>query len=147
MILILQKQIENLLIWRPTTRINSCPSLTPKDSGVPVTRSLILFVMLCRSLFVLCPFSLGRCVVCTSSICRFWLLVCYLQALLTSICFYTLKVLLLIRKKKPSKSWIYQNISFLYYNATIVMATTVPRINSYSSQTPKDNSSAHSFML
>jgi hypothetical protein len=38
--------------------------------------------MFCRSLFVLCPFSFGHCVVC-SSIYGFWLPLWYLQTLLT----------------------------------------------------------------
>ena len=41
-------------------------SLSPIFNGVRVTRSLVLCVMFCRSLFVL--FSLGLCVFCASSI-------------------------------------------------------------------------------
>jgi hypothetical protein len=48
-------------------------SSPPVFSGVPVTRSVVLCVKFCRSLFVLLFFSFGYCVVCSSSIYRFWL--------------------------------------------------------------------------
>ena len=38
-----------------------------------VTRSLVFMCMFCRSLFVLCTFSFGHCVICSSSIYGFWL--------------------------------------------------------------------------
>ena len=43
-------------------------SSPPVFSGVRVTRSFVLCVMFCRSLFVLCTFSFVHCVVCPSSI-------------------------------------------------------------------------------
>ena len=48
-------------------------------SGDCVTRSLVLCVMFCRSVFDL---FFGHCVVCTASICEFWWLLWYLQTLL-----------------------------------------------------------------
>ena len=57
-------------------------SSPPVFSGVRVTRSFVLCVIFCRSLFVLCTFSFGHCVVCLSSICGFWLPLWYLQTLL-----------------------------------------------------------------
>jgi len=52
---------------------------TPVFSGVHVTRSLVVcvcFVDRCLSFY---PFSIGHCVVCSSSIYRFWLPLWYLQ--------------------------------------------------------------------
>jgi hypothetical protein len=57
------------------------PSSLPVFSGVRVTRSLVLYVCFvdrCLS----CTFSFGHCVVCSSSIYRFWLPLWYLQTLL-----------------------------------------------------------------
>ena len=51
-------------------------------SGVRVTRSLVLCVMYCISLFVPLYFSLGHCVVYISSLYGFWLPFWYLQTLL-----------------------------------------------------------------
>ena len=54
-------------------------SSPPVFSGVSVTRSLVLcvcFVDRCLSIFT---FSFGHCVVCSSSICGFWLPLWYLQ--------------------------------------------------------------------
>jgi phosphatidylserine synthase len=51
-------------------------------SGVPVDQSCLL-LMFCRSLFV--PFSLAHCIVCSSSICGFWLPILYLQTFLISL--------------------------------------------------------------
>jgi hypothetical protein len=48
---------------------------------VRVARSLVFFVVFCRSLFVLCHFTFGHCVVCPS-ISGFWLPIWYLKALL-----------------------------------------------------------------
>ena len=42
------------------------PSSPPLFSGVRVNRSLVLCVLFCRSLFVVCSFSFGHCVVCPS---------------------------------------------------------------------------------
>ena len=50
-------------------------------SGVRVTRSLVFYVMFCKSLSF-CPFSFGHCCVCLSVICGFWLPFWYLQTLL-----------------------------------------------------------------
>jgi hypothetical protein len=51
-------------------------------SGVRVTRSLVLCVMYCISLFVPLYFSFGHCVVYISSLYGFWLPFWYLQTLL-----------------------------------------------------------------
>ena len=56
-------------------------SSPPVFNRVRVARSLVLCVMFCRSLFVICSFSFGHCVV-RPSIYGFWLLLCYLQTLL-----------------------------------------------------------------
>jgi len=53
-------------------------SLPPDFSGVRVTRSLVLWIIICP--FVL--FSFGHCVVCSSSIYGFWLPRWYLRTLL-----------------------------------------------------------------
>ena len=51
------------------------------DSGYSIFRFLCMFVDRC---FSFCTFSLGHCVVCSSSIDGFWLPLCYLQTLLTA---------------------------------------------------------------
>ena len=53
------------------------PEITLIFSGVCVARSLIFYVMFCRSLFVL--FIFGHCIDCSSSIYVFWLPPWYLQ--------------------------------------------------------------------
>ena len=81
-------------------------SSPPVFSGVHVTRSLVLCLMFCRSLFVLLSFffwplcclfffdirilitslvSCGHCVVCSSSIYGFWLPLWYLVAIVLSV--------------------------------------------------------------
>ena len=51
-------------------------------SGIRVTRSLVLWVCFVDRCLSFCTFSFGHCVVCSSSIYGFWLLLWYLQALL-----------------------------------------------------------------
>jgi hypothetical protein len=51
-------------------------------SGVRVTRSLVLCVCFVNRCLSFCNFSFGHCVVCPSSIYRFWLPLLYLQTLL-----------------------------------------------------------------
>ena len=51
-------------------------------SGVRVTRSLVFCVCFVDSYLSFCTLSFGHCVVCSSSICGFWLPLWYLQALL-----------------------------------------------------------------
>ena len=61
-------------------------SSPPVFSGVRVTRSLVLCVCFVDRYFVsFCSFSFGYCVVCSSSIYRFWLLLWYLQTLLVNV--------------------------------------------------------------
>ena len=71
--------IETSLTWRVplveqelVTLLDNLSSY-PVISGVGITRSLVLCVMFCRSLFVLCPFPFDHCVVCpfTDSDCPF----------------------------------------------------------------------------
>ena len=62
-----------------TAHHSGAPEFTPGFSGVRVTRSLVLCVMFCRSLFVL-SFSFCHCAVCPS-IYGFWLRLWYLQTL------------------------------------------------------------------
>ena len=45
---------------------SGAPECTLVFNGVHVTRSLLM-CMLCRSLFVLCPFSVDHCVVCSTN--------------------------------------------------------------------------------
>ena len=51
-------------------------------SGVRITRSLVLWVCFVDHCLSFCTFSFGYCVVCSSSIYRFWLPLWYLQTLL-----------------------------------------------------------------
>ena len=59
------------------------PSVAPKFdigfSGARGTQSLVFCLVFCSSLFVLCPFPLGHCIVCPS-IYGFWLPLWYIQA-------------------------------------------------------------------
>jgi hypothetical protein len=55
----------------------------PVFSEVCVTRSLVLCVCFVDRCLPFCTFSFGHCVVCSSSIYRFWLPLRYLQTLLT----------------------------------------------------------------
>jgi hypothetical protein len=48
-------------------------------SGVRVTRSLVLCVCFINHCLSICTFSFGHCIVCSSSIYRFWLSLWYLQ--------------------------------------------------------------------
>jgi hypothetical protein len=54
----------------------------PVCNGVRVTRSLVLCVYFVDRCLSFCTFSFGHCVVCSSSICRFWLPLWYLRTLL-----------------------------------------------------------------
>jgi hypothetical protein len=58
-------------------------SSPPVFSGVRVTRSLVLYVCVVDRYLSFCTFSFGHCVVCSSSIYRFWLPLWYLQTLCT----------------------------------------------------------------
>jgi hypothetical protein len=58
------------------------PSSPPVVSGVRVTRSLGLYVYFVNRCLSFCNFSVGHCVVCSSSIYGFWLPLWYLQTLL-----------------------------------------------------------------
>jgi hypothetical protein len=53
----------------------------PSFSGVRVARSLVLYLCSVDRFLSFCTFSFGHCVVCSSSICGFWLALCYLQTL------------------------------------------------------------------
>jgi hypothetical protein len=57
----------------------------PVFSGVRVTRSLVLYVCFVDHFLSFCTFSFGHCVVCSSSIYGFWLLLWYLKNLLIKI--------------------------------------------------------------
>ena len=57
-------------------------SSPPVFSEVSVTRSLVLYVCFVDRCLSFCTFSFGHCVVCSSSICGFWLR--NLQTLLTT---------------------------------------------------------------
>ena len=63
-------------------------------SGVRVIRSLVLCVCFVDRCFSFCTFSFGHCVVCSSSICGFWLPIWHLQTFLLVI---VLSVLLRFR--------------------------------------------------
>jgi hypothetical protein len=52
------------------------------DHGVPATRYIVLCVCFVDRCLSFCTFSFGHCVVCYSSIYRFWLPLWYLQTLL-----------------------------------------------------------------
>ena len=60
------------------------PSSPSVFSGVRVTRSLVLYVRFVDRCLSFCTFSFGHCVVCSSSIYGFWLLLWYLLTLLNN---------------------------------------------------------------
>ena len=74
----------------------------PVFSGVRVTRSLVLYVCFVDRCMSVCPCSFGHYVVCSSSIYRFWLPLCYLQTLHTNL--YNLKLEWLL--KSGNNSWM-----------------------------------------
>jgi hypothetical protein len=65
-----------------TAYASGAPEFTPVCNGVRVTRSLVLCVYFVDRCLSFCTFSFGHCVVCSSSICRFWLPLWYLRTLL-----------------------------------------------------------------
>jgi hypothetical protein len=67
------------VIWR-VSHVEQELLTLPKHMGS--ARSLVFCATFCRSLFLLCYFSFGHCVVCSSSIDRFWLPIWYIQTLL-----------------------------------------------------------------
>jgi len=80
------KRDENI-IYRYSTVHSRFPLVF---SGVRVTRSLVCVCFVDRCLSF-CNFSLGHCVVCSSSIYGFWLPLWYLQALLMQFLLYIVK--------------------------------------------------------
>ena len=112
------------------------PGATPVYSGVRVTRSLVLCVLFCRSLFVLLysffwplcffffSFFFGRCVFRLSSICQLWLLLWYLQTLLGD-----------------RLVWVVRESNYLTHWATLVLTPLVSSSSScnvkYKKQTQK----------
>jgi hypothetical protein len=86
-------------------------SSPPVFSGVRVTRSLVLYVCFVDRCLSLCTFSVGHCVVCSSSICGFWLPLWYLQTLLIDIGLLLtrklLKEMFLVVKSKSSLRTFY----------------------------------------
>jgi hypothetical protein len=77
-------------------------SAPPIFTSVRVTRSLVLYVCLVDGCLSFCTFSFGHCVVCSSSIYRFWLPLWYLQTLLRPLvsCGLTLKLRSCVNYKK-----------------------------------------------
>ena len=67
-------------------------SSSPVFSGIRVTRSLVLYVCFVDRFLSFCTFSFCHCVVCSSSIYRFWLPLWYLQDLLLHFYRLTIKV-------------------------------------------------------
>ena len=61
-------------------------SLPPVFSGVCVTRSLVLCACFANRCLSFCTFSFGHCVVCSSSIYRFWLPLWYLNSSCARLC-------------------------------------------------------------
>ena len=90
-------------------------------SGVHVTRSLVLYECFVDRCLSFCTFSFGHCVVCSSSIYRFWLSHWYLQTLLwrkklsEKIFTYDLPYLCLSERDKVRKYW--WDILILYVDA------------------------------
>jgi hypothetical protein len=63
----------NRLTWQELLTIPEHLSSPPLFSGVHATRSLVLCVCFVNHCLSFCTFSFGHCVVCSSSIYRFWL--------------------------------------------------------------------------
>jgi hypothetical protein len=93
---IFQSFLHSLLITGFVTRLTWCMLLVEQElftlpqhlgsppvlSGVRLTRSLVLYVCFVDRCLSFCTFSLGHCVVCSSSIYGFWFPLWYLQTLL-----------------------------------------------------------------
>ena len=67
------------------TQTSQCKSFLFFRKLGHVTRSLVLYVCFVDRWLSFCTFSFGHCVVCSSSICGFWLPLWYLQTLITKI--------------------------------------------------------------
>ena len=76
----LKRRVQRVAQELPT--LPEHPSSLPVFSGVRVTRSLVLYVCFVDRCLAFCIFSFGHCVVCSFSICGFWLPLWYLQTLL-----------------------------------------------------------------
>ena len=74
-------------------------SSLPVFRGVRVTWSLVLYVCIVDRCLSLCTFSFGHCVVCSSSIYRFWLPLWYLQTLLSARLYKTFQLSVLLPYK------------------------------------------------
>ena len=90
---------------------SGAPEFTPVVSGVRVIRSLVLCVCFVDRCFSFCTFSFGHCVVCSSSICGFWLPIWHLQTFLLVI---VLSVLLLFDLRLLITPLASPNFSFGY---------------------------------
>jgi hypothetical protein len=78
-----------------TAHPSGIPEFTPVFSGVRITRYLVLSECFADRCLSFCPFSFDHCVVCSSSIYVFWLLLWYLQTLLLAKYYYIyLKIVL-----------------------------------------------------
>ena len=71
-----------LLVEQELCTLPEHMSSPPLFSRVRVTWSLVLYVCFVDRSLSFCTFLFGHCVVCSSSICGFWLLLWYLQTLL-----------------------------------------------------------------
>ena len=92
-------------------------SSLPLFSGVRATRSLVLCVCFVDHCLSFCTFSFGHCVVCSSSIYRFWLPLWYLQTLLNNSIYIYIYIYIFFQIPTNYKSintsykgWITRNI-------------------------------------
>ena len=114
------------LTWRVSQVEQELPTLLDHlssplvFSGVRVTRSLVLYVYFVDRCLSFCTFSFGHCVVCSSSIYRFWLPLWYPQTILMVpdlvykfkiSCFKGTKVI----EWKPNVEQMYEQ-TYIWYN-------------------------------
>jgi hypothetical protein len=109
--------LSSFMTYHRATRLTRRVPLVEQEllSGVRYIRFLVLCVCLEGSCLCFCPFSFGHCVVCSSSIYGFWLLLWYFQALLTEIMssqnlsldlWHSVSNFWLQKKKYKPKKWI-----------------------------------------
>jgi hypothetical protein len=109
-----------------------CLQYTVYDDDRRVTRSLALCVCFVDRCLSFCTFSFGYCVVCSSSIYRFWLPLWYLQTLLSCSCFHRLLNYLLFTY------FAFERISLMLFQKLIAL-NLISKFSLIKTGTPRNN--------
>ena len=106
----------HVFLWQWIPYLSDHLSSPSVFSGILVTRSFVLCVYFvqCRSLFFLCTFSFGHCVVCFSSIYGCWLPLWYLQTLFHENLYTRCAKIKYIWQMKYLRRRFHNDISFIW---------------------------------